>query len=138
MAEREIFVTELDRDRLQKLLDGVRRWDPRDRANLDRLQGELDRARIVPATEVPPDVVTMNSAVAVRDADAGTEMTFHLVFPAEADFDRNQISILAPVGMAVLGYRVGDTIEWPVPGGTKHLEIERVLYQPEAAGHFDR
>lgn len=138
MAEREIFLTELDLERLRGLLEGSRQPNAPDRADLDRLQGELDRARVVAPTEIPPDVVTMNSSVVVRDEDTGTERTFHLVYPVEADFGRDKISILAPVGMAVLGYRVGDSIEWPVPGGTKRLKVARVLYQPEAAGHFDR
>jgi len=82
--------------------------------------------------------VTMNSEVAVRDMDSNEEMTFAVVFPSDADVNRQRISILAPMGTAVLGYRVGDTIEWKVPGRRRRLKIERVLFQPEAAGQFDR
>ena len=88
--------------------------------------------------DVPPDVVTMNSEITVHDLDSNEDMTFALVFPSEADVDRQKISILAPIGTAVLGYRLGDTIEWNVPGRTRRLKIERVLYQPEAARQFDR
>jgi regulator of nucleoside diphosphate kinase len=70
--------------------------------------------------------------------DSNEEMTFAVVFPADADINRQRISILAPMGTAVLGYRVGDTIDWEVPGRTRHLKIERVVFQPEAAGQFDR
>jgi regulator of nucleoside diphosphate kinase len=63
-------------------------------------------------------------------------MVLRLVFPSEADFDRGRVSILAPIGTALIGYRVGDTVEWKVPSGRRRLRIEEVLYQPEAAGDF--
>jgi regulator of nucleoside diphosphate kinase len=138
MPDREIFVTETDRDRLDQLLDGLRRSGSRDREHLADLEAELERAHLVPSTEIPPDVVTMNSEVVVRDVDSGDEMMFTLVFPSQADADRKRMSVLAPIGTAVLGYRAGDSVEWPVPGGVRHLKIERVLYQPEAAHDYDR
>ena len=70
--------------------------------------------------------------------DTNEELTFAIVFPSDADANRQKISILAPIGTAVLGYRAGDTIEWNVPGRIRRLRIERVLFQPEAAGQFDR
>jgi regulator of nucleoside diphosphate kinase len=63
-------------------------------------------------------------------------MTYRLVFPKDADVDAGAISVMAPVGMAILGYAVGDVVEWPVPSGSRRLSIEQVLYQPEAAGDF--
>ena len=138
MRHREIVVTEFDQNRLRNLLEGVRRWNARDRTHVDHLEAELDRADVVPSVDVPFDVVTMNSEVAVRDMDSNKEMTFAVVFPSDADISRQRISILAPMGTAVLGYRVGDTIDWKVPGRTRRLKIERVLFQPEAAGQFDR
>ena len=138
MLDHEIVVTEFDQNRLRNLLEGVRRWNARDRAHVDHLEAELDRADVVPSGDVPFDVVTMNSEVAVRDMDSNEEITFAVVFPSDADVNRQRISILAPIGTAVLGYRVGDTIDWKVPGRTRRLKIERVLFQPEAAGQFDR
>jgi regulator of nucleoside diphosphate kinase len=138
MRDGEIVVTEFDENRLRNLLDGAWRWNARDRTHVDHLESELDRAQVVPSADVPPDVVTMNSEVAVRDVDSNEEMTFAVVFPSEANVNRRKISILAPIGTAVLGYRVGDTIEWNVPGRTRRLRIERVLFQPEAARQFDR
>jgi regulator of nucleoside diphosphate kinase len=138
MLDREIVVTAFDQHRLRNLLEGFRRWHSRDRAHVDHLEAELDRAEIVLPVDVPVDVVTMNSEVAVRDMDSNKEMTFAVVFPSDADISRQRISILAPMGTAVLGYRVGDTIDWKVPGRTRRLKIERVLFQPEAAGQFDR
>jgi regulator of nucleoside diphosphate kinase len=63
-------------------------------------------------------------------------MVFTLVFPAEADYERGRLSVLAPIGMALLGYRAGETVEWKVPSGVRRLKIEQVLYQPEAAGDY--
>lgn len=134
MANREIFVTDVDLDKLTNLLAAVGRGDPRDREHIERLEAELERAHIVTPADVPPDVVTMNSEVQVRNLTTGETQVFTLVFPAEANVDLKKVSVLAPIGMAVLGYRVGDVIEWTVPAGTRRLEIERVLYQPEAAG----
>ena len=138
MLDHEIVVTAFDRNRLRNLLEGCRRWHARDRVHVDHLEAELDRAEIVLPGDVQGDVVTMNSEVAVRDMDSNEEMTFAVVFPSDADVNRRRISILAPMGTAVLGYRVGDTIDWKVPGRIRRLKIERVLFQPEAAGQFDR
>jgi regulator of nucleoside diphosphate kinase len=132
MPERDIFVTEDDARKLRTLLVGVRERSVRDREHLRQLDDELDRARLVPASEIPADVVTMNSELALRDLDTGEEMVFRVVFPSEANADQQRISVLAPLGTAVLGYRAGDAIEWVVPGRTRRLRIESVLYQPEA------
>jgi regulator of nucleoside diphosphate kinase len=138
MRDGEIVVTDFDDSRLRILLEGLRLWNARDRAHVDQLESELDRAQVVPAADVQPDVVTMNSEIAVRDVDSNEEMTFAVVFPSDANVSRQKISILAPIGTAVLGYRTGDTIEWTVPGRTRRLRIERILFQPEAAQQFDR
>jgi regulator of nucleoside diphosphate kinase len=115
------------------LLVGVRERSVRDREHLQQLDDELDRAHVVPASEIPADVVTMNSKLALRDLDTGEEMVFRVVFPSEANPDQHRMSVLAPLGTAVLGYRAGDSIEWIVPGRTRRVRIESVLYQPEAA-----
>ena len=136
MRERKIFITDTDRDRLEKLLLGTRVWSSRDKEHLQALEEELDKAHIVGSRDIPGDVVTMRSQVRVKDMKSGTEMDLSVVFPYEADLEQGKISVLAPVGTALLGYRVGDTIEWKVPGGLRRLKIERILYQPEAAGDY--
>ena len=138
MPERDIFVTDDDARKLRALLEDVRERSVRDREHLQQLDDELDRARVVSASEIPTDVVTMNSELALRDLDTGEEMVFRLVFPSGANADQHRISVLAPLGTAVLGYRAGDAIEWIVPGRTRRVRIERVLYQPEAAGSVSR
>ena len=136
MRERAIYITHFDMERLQKLLEGARLWSQRDREYLDKLEEELDRAILVASEDVPGDVVTMNSLISVRDLDSKKEMTLRLVFPSDADYEQDRISILAPIGTALIGYRAGDTVEWRVPAGVKRLKIIAVLYQPEAAGDY--
>ena len=75
----------------------------------------------------------MNSTFRLKDLQTGEEAAYTLVFPGTADSSDRRISVLAPIGIAVLGYRVGDTVEWEVPAGLKQFKVERVLYQPEAA-----
>jgi regulator of nucleoside diphosphate kinase len=106
--------------------------------NLDALAAELDRATVIPPREATPDVITMNSTAVLLDDETGEEEEWTLVFPEEADVDRNRISVLAPIGTAMLGFRVGDTFEWKTPGGVRRLRVKSVLYQPEAAGDFER
>jgi regulator of nucleoside diphosphate kinase len=136
VRERRLFITNTDRDRLEKLLLGTRQWSSRDKEHLQALESELDKAHTVESRDIPGDVVTMRSQVRVKDLKAGTKMDVSVVFPSEADSEQGKISVLAPIGTALLGYRVGDTIEWKVPGGLRCLKIDRILYQPEAAGDY--
>lgn len=136
MEGRDIWITDFDRERLQKLLEGTRIWSTRDREHLERLDEELAAAHVVAARDIPPDVVTMNSRLRLHDLDSGREMVFTLVFPSDADVEQGKVSVLAPLGTAVLGFRRGDTFEWHVPGRVRRLRIEEVLYQPEAAGDY--
>lgn len=138
MEARDIWVTDFDQERLQKLLEGTRRWQARDREHLEVLDEELARAHVVPARDIPADVVTMNSRLRLRDLDTGNEMVFTLVFPSDASAEQDKMSVLAPLGTAVLGFRRGDTFEWRVPGRIRRLQVEDVLYQPEAAGDYHR
>jgi len=133
----KIYLTEFDVKRLKGLIKfAEERWDKRVLRYLRELDEELDRADIVKAEEIPTDVITMNSSFRVHDMDSGEESVYTLVFPANADSANGKISILAPVGTAMLGYRVGDTVEWEVPGGLKRLKIEEIVYQPEAEGNY--
>lgn len=138
MAARKLYVTELDKLRLERLIASGGKGSGRDRKNLESLADELERAEVVSPKDVPPDVVTMNSKVVLRDLKTSEEMTYVLVFPGRADIDAGAISVLAPVGMAILGYSKGDVVKWPVPSGVRHIRIDDVLYQPEAAGDYHR
>ena len=134
MHNAEIIVTRHDLHRLDGLLKAVSTAYRTDQEHLAKLTNELSRARVVDPKRVPGDVVTMNSRVRFRDLEEERDHVFSLAFPADADISQNRLSILAPVGAALLGYRVGDVVEWPVPSGTKRLRIEELVYQPEAAG----
>ena len=136
MESRDIYITEYDLKRLKELVQVGISFAERDRESLEQLQGELDRAHIVEPTAVPGDVVTMNSRVRFKDLDTNQDKVYTLVFPSEAKLEQQKISVLAPIGTAILGYRVGDTVEWRVPGGIKRVRIEEILYQPEAEGQY--
>jgi regulator of nucleoside diphosphate kinase len=134
MTKREIHITDYDMQRLRKLLEGAQKWNQKDREYLEHLEEELDKAVLVSSKKIPPNVVTMNTQMRITDLDTGKEMCLNLVFPSEADFERGKVSILAPIGTALIGYQAGDTIEWKVPAGIRRLRIEEITYQPEAAG----
>lgn len=98
------------------------------------LEQELARAEWVDADQISPDVVTMNSCVVCKDEISGEQHEIELVYPHEADPSKGRVSVLAPVGAALLGMTVGNTIDWPIPGGrTTRLRVLAVLFQPESA-----
>lgn len=136
MIERVIHISAYDNQRLRDLLGEARYSGYRGSEYLVDLEQELDRAKIVDPKKVPPDLVTMNSEVRLEDLETGEEMVYKLVFPEDADLSENKISILAPIGTAMLGYRVGDTFEWKVPDGISKLKIKEIIYQPEASGDY--
>lgn len=136
MSGKPIHITQLDLERLSKLLFDAQFTDYRRSEYLERLRIELDRAVVVSPEDIPGDVVTMNSTVSIEDLDSGEEEIYTLVFPENADLSQGKISILAPIGTAMLGYEVDDSFEWAVPSGTRRLRIKRILYQPEASGDF--
>ena len=124
----EIYLTQDDMDRLLALVDAY----PGKR--FDKLEAELLRARVVPREKIPPDVVTMNSRV-VFENESGERREVTLVYPGSADIGAGKISVLVPIGTALLGLRVGQSIDWEGPGGAKQrYRIAAVPYQPEAAG----
>ena len=137
MSVRQIWITTFDLERLSSLIDGVRATGSQKKAYLDQLEKELERAKVVAPEKIPEDVITMNSAVSVRDLESGEETTYTLVFPGETRIEENRISVLSAIGTALIGYRVGDVIEWKVPSGMKRLKVEGILYQPEASGRYD-
>jgi regulator of nucleoside diphosphate kinase len=124
-----IVVTRSDLKRLRAIL-GSRGISVRDREHLLDLSVELDRAHVVHDDEMPSDVVTLQSQVRVRDPETGTPSNYTVVSPAQADVSSGHVSVLAPLGTALLGYREGDEVEWQMPGGIRRLWIERVI-QPQ-------
>jgi regulator of nucleoside diphosphate kinase len=136
--DRPIVVTRSDRERLNLLVEtsrGRRRWEE---LHIRALAEELEGAEVVEPERVPADVVTMHSRVRVRDMVSGEEMTYELCYPTEASVEGGRLSVLAPIGTALLGYRAGDVVRWPVPGGVRVLKIDALLHQPEAAARPHR
>ena len=131
----DLVISSFDKQRLMRLLSSAE-TSIEDRAELEDLTHEIERGAEVQPQDIPPDVVTMNSCVRLTDLEAGTSHTYTIVFPADADYEKGRISILAPLGTALLGYRIGDIVNWKMPGGTRQLRIDALIYQPEAAGDF--
>jgi regulator of nucleoside diphosphate kinase len=122
-----ITVTETDLQRLQQLLAAC------DSELVEKLEDELSRANVVAANDVPQDVVTMDSEVVYEDSASGSKRRVRIVYPQDADVEQGKVSVLAPLGSALLGLSVGQTIEWLMPNGKRLLRVVSVPYQPEAA-----
>lgn len=132
----KIVISSLDAERLELLLESL---PDNEFPGRDDLEAELDRAEIVDPAEIPPTVVTMNSTVRFRIESSSKEFHLKLVYPKDTDASGSTISILAPVGSALLGLSKGDAIEWPKPGGgVLRVRIEEVTYQPERSGEYHR
>ena len=131
-----IIVTDFDKRRLLGLIETFR-GRAKDANTLEELELELERADTVEPWNVPADVVTMNSIVELVDLDTRERRTLTVVFPGAANAVLGRVSVLAPVGLALLGARQGAQIECPTPGGTRHVLVERISFQPEANGEFN-
>ena len=129
-----IKISSLDFERIESLLDSLA---PNSFPEADLLAAELDRAQVIDPKEMPADVVTMNSRVRFAVEPSGKQYELTLVYPKGIDGTAGKISILAPVGSALLGLSVGQEIEWPAPGGgIVRVRIIDILYQPERSGDF--
>lgn len=135
---REIIITATDLKRLKKLIEDEKiTKKSEDSKELRDLEKELNRAIIVKSEEIPHDIITMNSKFILVDLDSKEEIEYGLVYPENADFFENKISIMAPVGTAMIGYREGDEIDWPIPDGIARFKIKKIIFQPEAEGEFE-
>ncbi|BDU15983.1 nucleoside diphosphate kinase regulator [Lysobacter auxotrophicus] len=130
-----LLMSRLDVERIESLLESPAAQN----VDTSALEAELERATIIEPAQMPPDVITMNSTARFVEETSGEERELTLVFPRDADGSAEKVSILAPVGSALLGLHVGDSIEWPLPGGrTIRLRVLSIRYQPEAAGELHR
>ena len=132
----DITISSLDAERLEQLLESLPQSNVAGRAELE---AELARATVVEPQQMPPNVVTMNSTVKFAMLSSGEEFEMTLVYPKDVGTSGKSVSILAPVGSALLGLSQGDEIEWPNPGGgLTTVRVKEVIYQPERAGTFHR
>lgn len=129
----KIYITKNDHKKLVDLISEKWPNDDYDQA----LLVELNRAEIVESALIPPDVITMNSLINFTDMQNSESFEYWLVFPEEANVAQNKISVLSPIGCALLGYKIGDIIDLKIPAGQKQLKVEKILHQPEAAGNFN-
>ena len=135
MTAPSILLSRLDCERLEALLEAPGTAD----LDTSALEAELARAQILEPAQMPSDVITMNSTARFRDETSGEERELTLVYPRDADGSPDKVSILAPVGSALLGLRAGQSIEWTLPGGrSTRLRVLGIQYQPEAAGELHR
>jgi regulator of nucleoside diphosphate kinase len=131
--EKDIIVTTRDHAELRSVIAVTGKVSPRVKWELRLLDNELRRARIVAPEEVPPDVITMNTRAELLDLESGERMEFTLVLPVDENINDGKISVLAPLGTAMLGYRVGDEFDWHVPHGLRRLKVITLHFQPEAS-----
>ncbi|MNJ93390.1 Regulator of nucleoside diphosphate kinase [compost metagenome] len=127
-----IFITDQDFHRLSALVEQI------EGATATALDEELSRANVIAQKEIPPDIVTMNSRLKFVDEVSGQESEMTLVYPQEANLAEGRISILAPVGVALLGLKAGQSIDWQLPsGGKKRIKVQQIVFQPEAEGKWE-
>ena len=132
--EKVLTVTQLDYTRLTRLIQDMRNNKAIDPKYLGYLGLELQKAAIVNPAKITPEFITMNSVMDVEFLQSGRKMELRLVYPGEADFPKGLISVLSPLGCALLGYKAGDIIQFEAPAGTQKVRVEKVVYQPEANG----
>ena len=133
MKKLPIIINAADHEELSCAISTLGRLSDRGHAEASSLREELARAAIVSPYDTPADVITMNSRAEVLDLDSGERMKVAVVFPRDANIEEGKVSILAPLGTALIGQRVGDEVEWPVPYGRRRLKILAIVFQPEAA-----
>jgi regulator of nucleoside diphosphate kinase len=133
MTRNPIYVTQTDADKIRELLREAEHSGYRGSIYIQKLKAELERAEIIPPQDVPPDLITLNTTALLLDADTAEQMKLTLVSPEHADLSQGRISILAPIGAAMLGYKLGDTFEWDTPGGKRTLRVEKIIPNKGAA-----
>lgn len=133
--EKTMHITLNDYQKIIQLseLQALQKKDP---VIADRLLKELRVAKRIPQDKISKNIVTMNSRVLLKELKSGREAEITIVYPQDADIRMKKVSLFSPIGVALLGCREGDTASWRVPAGIGRFKVEKVLYQPEAEGHF--
>jgi regulator of nucleoside diphosphate kinase len=134
---KKIILNKLDYLRIQKHVREAKLRKTIEASEAEKLVQELESGILLEPQEIPNDVVTMNSVVKISFVGEGRQQEFKIVYPEEADFKEKKVSIFSPVATALIGFRVGDLIEWMVPGGLKQIRIDELTYQPETAGDYN-
>lgn len=134
---KKVTLTKNDYTRIYKAITDAKNSKTINSNEAEKLLYELSKAEIVPSEKIDKDVVTMNSEVKLFFENTQKEQSFKIVYPQDANLKENKISIFSPIATALIGYKIGDEVEWIVPGGMTKIKIVDLIYQPEAAGDFD-
>ena len=133
----QVIITKQDHNKIHRSIIDAKAKNSIKKEEAEKLLAELKSAKIVEQNEIDGDVVTMNSIVKVHFQNNKTTMEFQLVYPIDANIKERKISIFSSVASALIGYRVGDEIDWLIPSGMTKIVIDEIIYQPESAGDFD-
>lgn len=134
---KQVIITKQDFNKIHRSITDAKARNSIKKEEADKLLAELKAAKVIDQSEVDADVVTMNSVVKIHFQNNKTVMQFQLVYPSEANLKEKKISIFSSVASALIGYRVGDEIDWLIPSGMTKIVIDEIVYQPESAGDFD-
>jgi regulator of nucleoside diphosphate kinase len=132
----KLILNRLDFLRIQKSIDNAKLVNSINAVEAESLMHELNNATIVEPEEIPSNVVTMNSIVKISFLNSNQQTQFQIVYPQQANLKEKKISIFSPIATALIGYQVGDEVEWIVPAGPTKIRIDEIIYQPEAAGDY--
>ncbi|MBK7426525.1 MAG: GreA/GreB family elongation factor [Saprospiraceae bacterium] len=132
----KLIINRLDYARIRKSITDARSFQSMNDREAQKLLTELHSATIVDPEEIHSNVVTMTSIVKLSFLNNNKQVQFQIVYPDQANFKENKISIFSPIATALIGYKVADEIEWIVPAGITRIRIDEIIYQPEAAGHY--
>jgi len=132
-----ITLNSLDLTRIQTCLKEAMQVNAISKMEAATLIKEIQSASVVDPESIPSNVVTMNSIVQISFLNTKKTVEFQIVYPNQANVKENKISIFSPIATALIGYKVGDEIDWVVPAGITKIRIDAIVYQPEAAGHYN-
>ena len=133
----KLILSKLDYLRIQKCIDEAKQLKSITSSESESLMKELDSAKILEPEKIPSNVVTMNSIVKISFLNSNKQIQFQIVYPRQANVREQKISIFSPIATALIGYKVGDEVEWIVPAGLTKIRIDEIIYQPEAAGDYN-
>lgn len=132
MSNAIILMSKVDYQRINSFIEKMKPIES------DQLELELDRAQLVEASEMPPDIVTMNSEVVYLDLDSSEEVKVKLVYTLQAELAINQVSILSPLGTALIGLRIGEEHSFHTRNGKlRRIRVKEIIFQPESEERFD-
>jgi len=137
MSRSNIILSSLDAKRISKCIEIAKQQRTINDFEIQRLTYELSMAEIREPRKIPDNIVTMNSEVSFSFTNLSKRGKIKIVYPSESNLKEGRISIFSPIANALLGHKEGDIIEWIGPMGEMNMRIEKIVYQPEAAGHFD-